>query len=221
MIADTNGDKALTLAEVTAYVAELGDYWHLFDLDADGVLTRQEFVTNPLITGFLPIVDANGDNQITLSELQALTTVITSEMFILVDKDGSGAVDCGDLGFTVELPCPECTESSQFTFGQGESACLAVPGGMGEGTVYQWSKAGVGKLVDGRYEGTHCARLMIRNLGPDDAGTYTCEYGPAKATYSKTIQVVQNLPVFGAPGLAALALAASIGGAGALRRRRR
>ena len=221
IIADSNGDHALAEAEVTAYVAALGSYWYLFDLDTDGALTKTEFVNNPLVTGFLPAVDANGDNEITLAELQVLTDIITPAMFTLVDKDNSGSIDCGDLGYVLEQPCPQCSESSRFTFEQGEDACLIVPGGAVDGTSYQWSKTGVGPLADGRCWGTHCAKLFIRTLGPDDAGTYTCEYGPQKSTYSKTIAVVQNLPLSGLPGLAALTLAAAAGGVRTLRRRPR
>lgn len=221
MIGDSNADQALTQAEASVYLAEVADFWYLFDLDADGVVSMQEFVTNPLVQGFLPPVDADSDNQITYSELTVLTDIITQDMFILVDKDSSGAIDCGDLGYAVKLPCPECAASSQSTFDQGEDACLAVPGGAVDGETYQWSKAGVGQLVDGRYEGTRCANLMIRNLSPGDSGTYTCEYGPEKAVYSKTITVVQNLPLAGMPALAALAIAAAAGGARMLLRRRR
>ena len=221
MIADSNGDQALSLAEIALYVPQIGDFWNLFDLNKDGLLTRDEFVSNQLVVGFLPAVDANQDNQIKLAELQALTNVITPGMFTLVDKDNSGAVDCGDLGYVVELPCPVCAESSGFTFGRGTDACLAVPGGTVAGTAYQWSKEGVGKLADGRYQGAHCANLLILNLTPEDSGTYTCEYGPQKSTYSKTIAVVQNLPASGLLGLAVLALTAAAAGTRILRRRRR
>ncbi len=221
MIADSNGDQALSLAEVSLYVPEISDYWHLFDLNHDGILTKREFANNQLVQGYLPSVDANQDNQITLEELHALTNIITPGMFTLVDKDNSGAIDCGDLGYVVQQPCPECAESGAALFEQGKNACLVVPGGTAAGTAYQWSKNGVGTLVDGRFRGTNCANLVIDSLTPGDSGTYTCEYGPGKSTYSRTITVVQKLPASGALGLVVLALAAAAGGARVIPRRRR
>ena len=221
LIGDSNADQALTQAEAMVYIAEAASYWHLFDLNTDGQLTRQEFVTNPLVQGFLPPVDANNDNEITYAELLSLTDVITQEMFILVDKDSSGTVDCGDLGYVVEIPCPECADTKRTVFERGEDACLTVPGGAVEGTTYRWSKEGLGRLADGRYWGTRCATLQIPNLTDEDAGVYSCEYGPQKSTYSVTIEVVPNLPVSGVSGLAALAVAAAAGGARILRRNRR
>ncbi|MDQ1257082.1 MAG: Papain family cysteine protease, partial [Candidatus Hydrogenedentes bacterium] len=207
MIGDSDTDGAISQAEAGIYIAMVSDYWGLFDLNLDGILTQYEFTHNMLVQGFLPAVDANRDNVIALPELIVLTDIITAEMFALVDKDASGGVDCGDLGYVIEPPCPTCSPTAEVFYEVGDDACLQVPGGAVAGTEYQWSRPDVGILAEGRCQGVHCATLYLPDLDVADSATYTCVYGPQKSIYSVNVRVVSVLPAAGGLGVWIAALA--------------
>ena len=54
MIGDANADEMLSQAEAGLYVAEIGDYWPMFDLDSSGQLERLEFTGNMLVQMLSP-----------------------------------------------------------------------------------------------------------------------------------------------------------------------
>jgi hypothetical protein len=163
-------------------------------------------------------VDGNNDNIITLPELLILTDIITPAMFALVDKDASGGVDCGDLGYELDPPCPTCQPDISHLYAAGADACLQVPGGAVAGTEYQWSRQDVGELAEGRCQGVHCATLFLPGLDVEDSGTYTCTYGPQKSIYTVNIRVVSALPTNNALGAVVLTLLTILSGAMAARR---
>ncbi len=108
LFGDTNSDGKLSKNELKAFVngilLDLG--WWLVDKDRDGYLSYQEFVDSNRLGGLLPQhLDADGNNQVTLSEIQQLSSKITQAKFDEIDIDDNGYLDCWDLIGPVPQSC--------------------------------------------------------------------------------------------------------------------
>ncbi|HNY87997.1 MAG TPA: C1 family peptidase, partial [Candidatus Hydrogenedentes bacterium] len=225
VIGDTDNDGMLAKTEIVVYVPEAEPFWYLFDPNGDGRVDYDEFIANELVATVLPELDANGDNTLSLAEINALTDIITPGILALVDLDNSGGIDCGDLGLVPPAPCEDCAFPSPGVYEAGDDACLMVPGAFSEEALFLWHKEGIGELREGRWLGVQCRSLHIPNLQAEDSGTYYCHYtdGAGKdtyAVYTVTIRVAEELPAASAPILALAVLLAAVLGAGCLGRKR-
>lgn len=102
-LADTDGDGAVSFAEVTAIFPGFPQVlFTLFDTDSDGVLTSAdlgEIVEDPLehLRSLFGVADADGDNVVTFDELLALASDLTQDLFNGLDTDGDGELTAADF----------------------------------------------------------------------------------------------------------------------------
>ncbi len=101
---DANNDGGLSLAELGAVYAQIGDYRTYFiqlDANGDGILDAaelaalQEVLSSLLGTDVLGYIDPNRDAIINFEEV---SWFIPASVFALVDSNGDGRFDCEDLG---------------------------------------------------------------------------------------------------------------------------
>ncbi len=94
---DTNGDGGVSIEEINAFAPGITpDIFALADQNHDGLITLEEVqVILPVVIPmtFAPM-DANGDHVLQFSEVEYY---ITFELFTLMDQNGNGVIDCGDL----------------------------------------------------------------------------------------------------------------------------
>ena len=98
---DTNADGGLSASELSAIYTIPAQYFSMVDTNHDGKVDRQEF--QPLLSliqiylpnGVLSLVDANGNQ---LIEFQEVANYVSAEQFQMLDRNGNGVIDCGDLG---------------------------------------------------------------------------------------------------------------------------
>jgi YD repeat-containing protein len=85
--------------------------------------------------------------------------------------------------------CLACTPDTKTHYNVGETACLGVAGTFPPGTLFQWSKQGVGVLTEGRMSGVNCQTLSIPDLEEEDSGFYICDYEGQKSLHIIEITV--------------------------------
>ena len=111
---DADQSGGLSLSEIQAVYpipAEYASYFSLVDFNHNGQIEADEIVTAVSMLGVDPLgmIDTNSDRAIQYSEV---SQYVTQSQFALLDRNGNGAFDCGDLtvispegeGETV-LPC--------------------------------------------------------------------------------------------------------------------
>ena len=108
MFGDTDKDGKLSKSElkafVTGFLLDLG--WRLIDKDGDGYLSFEEFAGSYRLGSLLPAdLDDDGNNQVTLSEIQQLSSKITQATFDEFDIDDNGYLDCVDIRGPVPDSC--------------------------------------------------------------------------------------------------------------------
>jgi hypothetical protein len=118
--------------------------------------------------------------------------------------------------------------ATEYAVQERQSFGLVVPDPVAPHSTYQWYKDGQPLNDSGYFTGTHTRNLEILSVRLEDAGTYECLYdsgndktandffGPVNLVVTEAPPV----PVAGGLGLAALALAATLGGARTLRRKK-
>ncbi len=145
----------------------------------------------------------------------------------LVEGEGEGVSEGEGEGMPEgegEVACPVCIPSETSYFLVGESACLHVPDPVLVDSTYLWSKDGVPLGNGGQHQGVSCRSLLIHQLLPSNAGTYTCAYddgAKAPAEYSIAITVDGTVPAAGLGGLALLAAGVTLAGGFLSARRKR
>ncbi len=110
---DANRDGGLSIDELKAIVPS--QYWQylpiLFsnaDTNRNGILERDEI--QPVVAlinsyypgGFISLIDKNGDG---LIQYEEVSDYVDRQTFNMLDRNGNGVIDCGDLG--EEPPAPE------------------------------------------------------------------------------------------------------------------
>ena len=98
-IVDTDKSGGLSLAEIQAIYpipAEYASYFSIVDLNHNGQIEPVELATiaSALNVDLLGLIDTNGDRIIQYSEV---SQYVTSAQFALLDRNGNGVVDCGDI----------------------------------------------------------------------------------------------------------------------------
>ncbi len=136
---DLDGDDTISQDELAAitgwpsFVIQLG--WSLIDTNGDNEISVDEYTASSWLSGLLPSLDANSDNQLTLAEVQTLDDSISQGDFDAVDVNGNGVIDCEDFyGASEGEGTAEGAEEGQI---EGEGAAEgSVEGSVeGEGAV--------------------------------------------------------------------------------------
>ena len=96
---DMDHSDGLSLAELQSLYpipAEYASYFSLIDFNHDGQIDASELATiaSALGVDLLGEIDTNGDRVIQYSEV---SQYVTAAQFALLDRNGNGAFDCGDL----------------------------------------------------------------------------------------------------------------------------
>lgn len=161
-------------------------------------LRKEDYVA---LGAFLPGSDADGDGFSNSAEYTFFTpNTCESDGKRHKGNDPAAFYTAAALNYRVcpecESYCSVCADPHGGFYEVGQDACLRVPGSFATGTPFDWAKAGSGPLFGDRYEGLDCDHLRIFNLTEADSGVYVCTYGSNVDTYSVSISVAENLPVF-------------------------
>lgn len=141
--------------------------------------------------------------------------------------DGEGNVGTATRTVTVLNDCPPILITATTAVAQiveeGDEATFGISA-LGNGTLsYQWYFDD-GSKVASLISGANSALLTIDPVTVLDEGTYYCLVSDDLSTDIQsplfTLELAPQLPVAGLPGLLAVALATTIGGMAALRRRK-
>ena len=178
------------------------------------------------------IADATTPNTVTLSVDPAALGAGTYQYYLAV-SDESGDTETEDA--TIEVGAPlSSTPLNNVTLAEGDNYnwAITVTGGLGAVNI-QWQAKREGEanwvpVVDGNYgtgiyDGADTATLKLEPFTVDMVGQYRVEISD---DYTSIVVGPANLaldpgvPVAGALGLAAMALATALGGAAALRKRK-
>ena len=108
-VVDTDHSGGLSLAEILAVYPVPAEYQSLFgliDANASGQVEPQEIVSilGALGVDLLGEIDVSGDRMIQYAEV---SEYVSSAQFSLLDRNGNGVLDCGDLPAAVICPLPE------------------------------------------------------------------------------------------------------------------
>lgn len=141
---------------------------------------------------------------------------------VATSSSGTGRVEiANNLAFTQPLTNAFARKNQEFEW------TIVVTGGLGT-LQYQWYKDDGSKAFsqvpeDAFHVGTHTASLTFTQVADEDAGLYMVEVSDLFTSISSqaVLTVGTAVPVTGVFGLAVLAMASALGGASALRRRKR
>ncbi len=156
MFGDTDGNGQLSKDELKAITgwndtALLG--WPLVDTNGDGQLSVNEFTKLNVIYQLLTDIDVNNDEVLTLYELQGLNSSITQEQLNAVDINQNGVLDCYD--FEPYMTPQEGSLEGEGVPSEGEGIAEGISEGVfeGEGISEGQPEGGVEGISEGVLEG--------------------------------------------------------------------
>nr|HPO16864.1 hypothetical protein [Candidatus Hydrogenedentota bacterium] len=192
-LGDLDGDGTLSKDELVALtgwnqtVVNIG--WALIDSDGNGELSLSEFMSGDWLLNLLPSLDSNGDNQLTLSEIQTLSGSITQGAFDGADINDNGVIDCVDLYGTVEGEEEGQAEGvlEGAVEGQGEGETEGVVEGGSEGAEEGQEEGQPEGAVEGEAEGQPEGEGCVLDTCPDFDAEGTAFYAQLSALISVEI----------------------------------